>query len=100
MTRTSFIGRLPVSVAFDLALQCCLVTSSTAHSLSHSGLGSRFTEILTASYEGLSSCSLMSFLSIFICLFVALVFFAFTITYVRYIMNLDFEFEWEQGCVF
>ncbi|KAG1800852.1 uncharacterized protein HD556DRAFT_1438848 [Suillus plorans] len=31
---------------------CCLVTSSTAHSLGHSGLGSRFTEIRTASYEG------------------------------------------------
>lgn len=45
---TSFIGCLPVSVIFDR----CLVATSVAHDLSHSAPDSRFSEILTASYDG------------------------------------------------
>ncbi|KAG2146155.1 uncharacterized protein EDB93DRAFT_1150029 [Suillus bovinus] len=48
----SFIGRLPVSVIFDADSSCCLVSTSVAHDLGHSAPGSRFFEILTASYDG------------------------------------------------
>jgi hypothetical protein len=48
---TSFIGRLPVSVSFDAQSRLSLVSSSIARSLGHSGVGSRFSEILTASYN-------------------------------------------------
>ncbi|KAG1734236.1 uncharacterized protein EDB91DRAFT_1084142 [Suillus paluster] len=50
----SFIGRHPVSVAFDSASPCCYVTLEVAHLLGHSAplAGSCFSDILTASYHG------------------------------------------------
>ncbi|KAG1795870.1 hypothetical protein EV424DRAFT_1446109 [Suillus variegatus] len=50
----SFLGRLPVSVVFNLESRRCLVSASIARSLGHSGVGSLFSEVLTASYEGRS----------------------------------------------
>ncbi|KAG1788433.1 uncharacterized protein HD556DRAFT_1403473 [Suillus plorans] len=51
---TSFIGRLPVSVVFDTDSSRCFVSIPVAHDLSHSASahGSRFSDILTASYDG------------------------------------------------
>ncbi|KAG1885915.1 uncharacterized protein F5891DRAFT_1201450 [Suillus fuscotomentosus] len=50
----SFLGHLPVSVVFNLESCRCLVSASIARSLGHSGVGSVFSEVLTASYEGCS----------------------------------------------
>lgn len=51
---TSFIGRFPVSVVFDTDSSCCLVSIPVAHELGRSAPlpGFRFSEILTASYDG------------------------------------------------
>jgi hypothetical protein len=50
----SFLGRLPVSVVFNLESRRCLVSASIARSLGHLGVGSVFSEVLTPSYEGRS----------------------------------------------
>ncbi|KAG2060127.1 hypothetical protein BDR06DRAFT_948180, partial [Suillus hirtellus] len=44
----------PVSVVFDTDSSCCLVSIPVAHELGHPApaLGSQFSEILTASYDG------------------------------------------------
>ncbi|KAG1797582.1 hypothetical protein EV424DRAFT_1546564 [Suillus variegatus] len=49
---TSFIGRLPVSVIFSTDSSRCLVAPSVARDLGYSAPDSRFSEILTASYDG------------------------------------------------
>lgn len=51
---TSFIGFLPVSAVFNFESRSCLVSASVARSLGHPGVGTNFSDVLTASYKGRS----------------------------------------------